>query len=199
MLAEKDRRTSPLQRRIMVVLAALDARHPGTPVPTRLIEHLLTEGGDAPVYGPNLRASCRKLEEAGWLRTLRAPNLQLAVELTEAGRTAAAAQLQAVREAEEARRREAEVRVLASLPGSAADEEFSLRLNGQNFMARGAAYVMRLDGSTCLQLDLQGGVRTVLKGDALQVADWYRACASAGLPVRVQINEDGGHQPSPAK
>jgi hypothetical protein len=34
------------------------------------------------VYGPNLRASCRRMEAAGWLRTLRAPNLQLAVELT---------------------------------------------------------------------------------------------------------------------
>ena len=47
---------------------------------------MLEQGGDAPVYGPNLRASCRRMEAAGWLRTLRAPNLQLAVELTEAGR-----------------------------------------------------------------------------------------------------------------
>jgi hypothetical protein len=47
---------------------------------------VLEQGGDAPVYGPNLRASCRRMEAAGWLRTLRAPNLQLAVELTKAGR-----------------------------------------------------------------------------------------------------------------
>lgn len=34
-----------------------------------------------PGHGPNLRASCcRRLEDAGWLRTLRAPDLQLAVE-----------------------------------------------------------------------------------------------------------------------
>jgi hypothetical protein len=46
---------------------------------------VLEQGGDAPVYGPNLRASCRRMEAAGWLRTLR-PNLQLAVELTKAGR-----------------------------------------------------------------------------------------------------------------
>ncbi len=79
------RRPSPLQRRVLIVLAALDAKRPG-PVATRDIERVLEQGGDAPVYGPNLRASCRRMEAAGWLRTLRAPNLQLAVELTEDGR-----------------------------------------------------------------------------------------------------------------
>jgi DNA-binding MarR family transcriptional regulator len=59
-------------------------------VATRDIERVLEQGGDAPVYGPNLRASCRRMEAAGWLRTLRAPNLQLAVELTDAGRALAA-------------------------------------------------------------------------------------------------------------
>ncbi len=77
------RRPSPLQRRVLIVLAALDAKRPG-PVATRDIERVLEQGGDAPVYGPNLRASCRRMEAAGWLRTLRAPNLQLAVELTDA-------------------------------------------------------------------------------------------------------------------
>ncbi|XDK19870.1 Hypothetical protein ABZS17I87_00176 [Kosakonia cowanii] len=70
---------------MLIVLAALDAKRPG-PVATRNIERLLEQGGDVPVYGPNLRASCRRMEAAGWLRTLRAPNLQLAVELTDAGR-----------------------------------------------------------------------------------------------------------------
>lgn len=63
---------------------ALDAKRPG-PVATRDIERVLERGGDAPVYGPNLRASCRRMEAAGLLHTLRAPNLQLAVELTDAG------------------------------------------------------------------------------------------------------------------
>ena len=36
---------------------------------TRDIERVLEQGGDAPVYGPNLRASCRRMEAAGWLRT----------------------------------------------------------------------------------------------------------------------------------
>lgn len=190
MPVEKDRRPSPLQRRVLIVLAALDARHPGTPVPTRLIEHLLTESGHGPVYGPNLRASCRRMEAAGWLRILRAPNMQLAVELTDAGREAAAPWLQAERDAQERRQRETTVRVLASLPGSLADGEYRLRLDGQDFMARGAAYVLRLDGTTCLQLDLRDGARKTLPGDALQVADWYQACLRAGLPVRVQVNPD---------
>nr|HCI8746893.1 hypothetical protein [Klebsiella pneumoniae] len=98
------RRPSPLQRRVLIVLAALDAKRPG-PVATRDIERVLEQGGDAPVYGPNLRASCRRMEAAGWLRTLRAPNLQLAVELTEAGRCIAEPLFQAEREAETARQR----------------------------------------------------------------------------------------------
>ncbi|MDU7047201.1 MAG: hypothetical protein E6326_25185 [Enterobacter roggenkampii] len=101
----KSRRPSPLQRRVLIVLAALDAKRPG-PVATRDIERVLEQGGDAPVYGPNLRASCRRMEAAGWLRTLRAPNLQLAVELTEAGRGIAEPLFQAEREAETARQRQ---------------------------------------------------------------------------------------------
>lgn len=65
MSAEKTRRPSPLQRRVLIVLAALDAKRPG-PVATRDIERVLEQGGDAPVYGPNLRASCRRMEAAGW-------------------------------------------------------------------------------------------------------------------------------------
>lgn len=63
MPAVTSRRPSPLQRRVLIVLAALGAKRPG-PVATRDIE--LENGGDAPVYGPNLRASCRLMEVAGW-------------------------------------------------------------------------------------------------------------------------------------
>ena len=72
------RRPSPLQRRVLIVLAALDAKRPG-PVATRDIERVLEQGGDAPVYGPNLRASCRRMEAAGWLRTLRARHCRTAL------------------------------------------------------------------------------------------------------------------------
>ncbi|HDQ3367477.1 TPA: hypothetical protein P7465_005485, partial [Klebsiella pneumoniae] len=54
MMREKSRRPSPLQRRVLIVLAALGAKRPG-PVATRDIERVLEQGGDAPVYGPNLR------------------------------------------------------------------------------------------------------------------------------------------------
>ena len=60
MSSEKARRPSPLQRRVLIVLAALDAKRLG-PVATRNIERLLEQGGDVPVYGPNLRASCQSI------------------------------------------------------------------------------------------------------------------------------------------
>ncbi|QTA19267.1 hypothetical protein FYK19_26105 (plasmid) [Escherichia albertii] len=53
----QSRRPSPLQRRVLIVLAALDEKRPG-PVLTRDIERVLERSGEAPVYGPNLRASC---------------------------------------------------------------------------------------------------------------------------------------------
>ena len=121
------RRPSPLQRRVLIVLAALDAKRPG-PVATRDIERVLEQGGDAPVYGPNLRASCRRMEAAGWLRTLRAPNLQLAVELTEAGRGIAEPLFQAEREAETARQRLTDVRRLP-LRQTAAGDAVELQLD----------------------------------------------------------------------
>ena len=161
MMREKSRRPSPLQRRVLIVLAALDAKRPG-PVATRDIERVLEQGGDAPVYGPNLRASCRRMEAAGWLRTLRAPNLQLAVELTEAGRGIAEPLYQEARE---------------------------LQLDDGHYTSREAAYVIRLDGTTCLQLTDAGGIRRIKEGDPLQVASWYQTCFDAGLPVTVQVNE----------
>jgi hypothetical protein len=82
MMREKSRRPSPLQRRVLIVLAALDAKRPGR-WRRGILSGCWSRAG-TPVYGPNLRASCRRMEAAGWLRTLRAPNLQLAVELTEA-------------------------------------------------------------------------------------------------------------------
>lgn len=110
-MREKSRRPSPLQRRVLIVLAALGAKRPG-PVATRDIERVLEQGGDAPVYRPNLRASCRRMEAAGWLRTLRAPNLQLAVELTDAGRALAAPLLADEQARVLAEQRAAAVRVL---------------------------------------------------------------------------------------
>ncbi|HDV8210905.1 TPA: hypothetical protein RJ955_004541 [Enterobacter hormaechei] len=198
------RRPSPLQRRVLIVLAALDAKRPG-PVATRDIERVLEQGGDAPVYGPNLRASCRRMETAGWLRTLRAPNMQLAVELTDAGRTIAAALLAEERARVQALRRASEVKVLPLIPAAGSPgptgDDVQLLIDGVECTAYRGDYVIRLDGTTCLQLWKTGGRFTRLEGDPLQVASWLQACHDAGITVGVQVNEstvqhDTGHPDS---
>lgn len=185
------RRPSPLQRRVLIVLAALEARHPGTPVPTRLIERLLTDGGHGPVYGPNLRASCRRMETAGWLRTLRAQNMQLAVELTDAGRKLATPILTEEQASQLAEQRAREVRVLPLVSHSQADEAHDrpVELDDRWHLACRGDYVIRLDGTTCLQLWNTAGQLTRLAGDPLEVATWLQTCHDAGIAVRVQINE----------
>lgn len=184
------RRPSPLQRRVLIVLAALDAKRPG-PVATRDIERVLELGGDAPVYGPNLRASCRRMEAAGWLRTLRAPNMQLAVELTDAGRAQAAPLLADEQARVLAEQRATAVRVLPLVPRCPAEEadDRPVALDDRWHLACRGDYVIRLDGATCLQLWNTAGQLTRLEGDPLQVADWLQACHDAGIMVRVQINE----------
>lgn len=163
----QSRRPSPLQRRVLIVLAALDEKRPG-PVLMRDIERVLEQSGEAPVYGPNLRASCRRLEDAGWLRTLRAPNLQLAVELTDAGRAVAQPLLPA---------------------GGTSATDLAVELNGITYQACRGDFVVRLDGSTCLQLWNKEGRVVRREGDPLEVAQWLQACHDAGMEVRVQINE----------
>lgn len=184
------RRPSPLQRRVLIVLAALDVKRPG-PLATRDIERVLEQGGDAPVYGPNLRASCRRMEAAGWLRTLRAPNLQLAVELTDAGRALAAPFLADEQARVLAEQRATAIRVLPLVPPVQADEadDRPVELDGRWHLASRSDYVIRLDGTTCLQLWNAAGQVTRLEGDPLQVATWLQACHDAGIAVRVQINE----------
>ncbi|MBI9819534.1 hypothetical protein JFK20_23140 [Escherichia coli] len=163
----QSRRPSPLQRRVLIVRAALDEKRPG-PVLTRDIERVLEQSGEAPGYGPNLRASCRRLEDAGWLRTLRAPNLQLAVELTDAGRAVAQPLLPA---------------------GGTSATDLAVELNGITYQACRGDFVVRLDGSTCLQLWNKEGRVVRREGDPLEVAQWLQACHDAGMEVRVQINE----------
>ncbi|HDR2863871.1 TPA: hypothetical protein QCK11_003886 [Enterobacter asburiae] len=187
------RRPSPLQKRILIVLAALDAKRPG-PVATRDIERVLEQSGDAPVYGPNLRASCRRMEAAGWLRTLRATNMQLAVELTDAGRALAAPLLADEQARVLAEQRATTVRVLPLVPHSQVNEadDRPVELDDRWHMACRGDYVVRLDGTTCLQLWNTAGQLTRLTrlaGDPLQVAAWLQACHDAGIAVRVQINE----------
>ncbi|VTP13841.1 hypothetical protein PUATCC27989T_01689 [Phytobacter ursingii] len=194
MPAVTSRRPSPLQRNILVVLAAIGARRPG-PVATRDIERLLAQGGSKPVYGPNLRASCRRMEDAGWLRTLRAPNLQLAVELTDTGHTIAAGLLAEEKARVQAEQRATEVKALplvpavpAGSPGPAGDD-VPVCLDGVTLTVCRGDFVIRLDGTTCLQLWNTAGLFARLEGDPLQVAGWLQACHDAGIAVGAQVNE----------
>ena len=168
----QSRRPSPLQRRVLIVLAALDEKRPG-PVLTRDLERVLERSGEAPVYGPNLRASCRRLEDAGWLRTL----------------------LLAEQDRLRAEQRAAEVVVLPLVPatGLPADgtsaTDLAVELNGMTYQACRGDFVVRLDGSTCLQLWNKEGRVVRQEGDPLEVAQWLQACHDAGMEVRVQVNE----------
>ncbi|HBB6596792.1 TPA: hypothetical protein KB479_004741 [Escherichia coli] len=172
------RRPSPLQRRVLLVLAALDEKRPG-PVLTRDIERVLERSGEAPVYGPNLRA----------------PNLQLAVELTDAGRTVAQPLLLAEQDRLRAEQRAAEVVVLPLVPASdlpadgTSATDLPVDLNGMTYQACRGDFVVRLDGSTCLQLWNKEGRVVRREGDPLEVAQWLQACHDAGMEVRVQVNE----------
>ncbi|MDT8880964.1 hypothetical protein RBG07_00105 [Klebsiella aerogenes] len=190
MMREKSRRPSPLQRRVLIVLAGLECNGI-TRVRTRDLEHLLEQGGEAPVYGPNLRASCRRMETAGWLRTLRATNMQLAVELTDAGRELGAPLLADERARVLAEQRATAIRVLPLVPPGQADEAHDrpVELDGRWYLTCRGDYIIRFDGTTCLQLWNTAGQVTRLAGDPLQVAQWLQACHEAGITVRVQINE----------
>ncbi|MGM8330283.1 hypothetical protein ACS6F2_20775 [Enterobacter hormaechei subsp. xiangfangensis] len=64
-----------------------------------------------------------------------------------------------------------------------------MELDGRWHLACRGDYVIRLDGTTCLQLWSAAGQVTRLTGDPLQVAQWLQACHDAGIAVRMQINE----------
>ncbi|MDL4719656.1 MULTISPECIES: hypothetical protein [Enterobacter cloacae complex] len=64
-----------------------------------------------------------------------------------------------------------------------------MELDGRWHLACRGDYVIRLDGTTCLQLWNTAGQVTRLTGDPLQVAQWLQACHGAGIAVRVQVNE----------
>ncbi|MDC3754785.1 hypothetical protein JEX45_30105, partial [Escherichia coli] len=135
------------------------------------------------------------LENAGWLRTLRAPDLRLAVELTEAGRAVAQPLLLAEQDRLRAEQRAAEVVVLPLVPvsGQSADgtsaTDLPVELDGLTYQACRGDFVVRLDGSTCLQLWNREGRVVRREGDPLEVAQWLQACHNAGIEIRVQINE----------
>ncbi len=138
------------------------------------------------------------------MRTLRAPNLQLAVELTDAGRAVAQPLLLGRTGPPPAEQRAAEVVVLPLVPAAGlcpADgtsaTDLAVQLNGITYQAcRGILWCI-LDGSTCLQLWNKEGRVVRREGDPLEVAQWLQACHDAGMEVRVQINESAARKNTP--
>lgn len=181
-------RLSALQKNILIVMAAL-AERGARQVATLELEQLLAKGADRPVYGGNLRSACHKLAAAGMLATLRATNLQLAVELTPAGERRAAPLLAAERDA----RAEAEKRdTVIPLPHRADPAEpqpVCLELDGESYEACAARLVVPYGEEPYLLLLCGDAEPLRLKGDAVVTGRRYQACFDAGLPVSVQINE----------
>ncbi|HAX5303102.1 TPA: hypothetical protein JZG53_004618 [Escherichia coli] len=64
-----------------------------------------------------------------------------------------------------------------------------VELDGMTYQAYRGDFVVRLDGSTCLQLWNREGSVVRREGDPLKVAQWLQACHDAGMEVRVQVNE----------
>ncbi|MEN0615846.1 hypothetical protein ABK730_12695 [Klebsiella indica] len=187
-ISKSARRMSALQKNILIVLAALDQRK-HMPVATKDIERVLEQGGEKPVYGSNLRAACRKLEEAGFVCTLRARNLQLAVELTETGKATAYPLLEQEKREEQAKARTQECHVLPASIVTTDINETEIEINDKCYSVYRCAYVIRLNKTTCLQLWRSNGKPVKLEGDALQIAEWYKKCYDAGIQCRIQINE----------
>ena len=119
----------------------------------------------------------------------------MVVELTDAGRAVAQPLLLAEKDRLRAEQRAAEVVVLPLVPaaGLPADgtsaTDLAVQLNGITYQACRGDFVVRLDGSTCLQLWNKEGRVVRREGDPLEVAQWLQACHDAGMEVRVQINE----------
>ncbi|MCZ8858869.1 hypothetical protein PS033_24465 (plasmid) [Escherichia albertii] len=89
----------------------------------------------------------------------------------------------------------AEVVVLPLVPASglpadgSSATELPVELEGMTYQACRGDFVVRLDGSTCLQLWNKEGRVARREGDPLEVAQWLQACHDAGIKVRVQVNE----------
>ena len=187
-IGKSGRKISTLQKRILIVLAALDERK-HMPVATKDIERVLAQGGEKPVYGSNLRAACRKLEEAGFLNTLRARNLQLAVELTETGKLIAQPLLEKEKNDELDKKRIRECHVLPHTMASWREVAHSIEIDGKTYSVFRCAYVIRLNKTNCLQLWTNTRKIVKLEGDALQIGEWYQKCYDAGIHCHIQINE----------
>lgn len=103
--------------------------------------------------------------------------------------------LQAEQERLRAEQHAAEVVVLPLIPlsGPPADgtsaKDLPVELDDITYQACRGDFVVRLDGSTSLQLWNKEGRVVRREGDPLEVAQWLQTCHDAGIEVRVQVNE----------
>nr|WP_247595139.1 hypothetical protein [Salmonella enterica] len=157
------------------------------------MERLLAEGGYGPVYGDQ-PARLLPPDGSGGLAAHPAGTEPAAGRRTDGQRPGHRRPLLvAERERVQAEQRATQVVVLP-LTGRAAPApdgpvDRLLPLDGVWHPACRADYVIRLDGTTGLQLWNAAGKVTRLGGDAVQVAARLQACHDAGIAIRMQIND----------
>lgn len=79
-------RISELQRKVLLVLSALEARGHDAPLPVMQLLSLLNAAVNKDIYATNLRTSLHTLHRHGLVLKHRNASLNLAVTLTDAGR-----------------------------------------------------------------------------------------------------------------
>ncbi|WP_337263617.1 MULTISPECIES: chromosome segregation protein ParM [unclassified Serratia (in: enterobacteria)] len=84
-------RTSELQKKVLLVLSALEARGHAAPLPVTQLLNMLNAAANKDIYATNLRTSLHTLHRHGLVAKFRNPSLKLAFALTAAGRKKAKA------------------------------------------------------------------------------------------------------------
>lgn len=84
-------RISELQRKVLLVLSALEARGHDAPLPVMQLLSLLNAAASKDIYANNLRSSLHTLHRYGLVQKYRNPSLNLAFTLTDVGRRKAEA------------------------------------------------------------------------------------------------------------
>ncbi|WP_407261265.1 hypothetical protein [Klebsiella pneumoniae] len=187
-IGKSGRRMSALQKRILIVLAALDERK-HMPVATKDIERVLAQGGEKPVYGSNLKSCMQKARRSRISQYTESRNLQLAVELTETGKLIAQPLLEKEKNDELDKKKIRECHVLPHTMASWSEVAHSIEIDGKTYSVFRCAYVIRLNKTNCLQLWTNTKKIVKLEGDALQIGEWYQKCYDAGIHCHIQINE----------
>lgn len=77
--------------------------------------------------------------------------------------------------------RQGRLRACCSNPSATQAGDRPVQLDNVWHMPCRGVYVIRFDGTTCLQLWNSAGQLTRLQGDPLQMASWLQACHDAGF------------------